>query len=69
MSKTETTKITELKNMLFNAIVGWYDDAMMSYTGIDDPDFRTRVCNSIGISEDEYNSICRLTQPDDSEDE
>ena len=55
--------------MLFNAIVGWYDDAMMSYTGIDDPDFRTRVCESVGISEDEYNSICRLTQPDNSENE
>lgn len=69
MPKTKINDTNELKNLLFNAIVGWYDDAMMSYTGIDDPDFRTRVCKSIGISEDEYNSICRLTQPDNSEDE
>lgn len=65
----ETTKINELKDMLFNAIVGWYDDAMMSYTGIDDPDFRARVCETIGISEDEYNSICRLSHPESPENE
>lgn len=67
--KRAATRITELENMLFNAIIGWYDDAMESYNGIDDPDFKDRVCENIGISENEYNHICRLGQPESTENE
>lgn len=67
--KRTTTRITELENMLFNAIIGWYDDAIESYDGIDDPDFKGRVCESIGISENEYNHICRLSQQESTENE
>lgn len=42
---------------LYNAIIGWYDDSLEAYSGIDDEAFVRRVCERIGISEEEYHTI------------
>lgn len=47
----------QLKNALYNAILGWYDDAMVSYHGIDDEEFVNRVCNITGITEKQYKEV------------
>lgn len=46
-----------LQNYLFNAIIGWYDNSMEEYHGLDDPEFIEKVCGNIGMSEEDYYSL------------
>lgn len=46
-----------LKNLLYNAIVGWYDDSLEEYKGLNDEEFIHHVCKTIGITEADYKEI------------
>lgn len=46
-----------LRNALYNAIVGWYDDLLEEYNGLDDENFIHRVCKETGITKAEYNEL------------
>ena len=52
MSKREKNEM-----VLFNAILGWYDNSLESYHGIDDPIFIKKVCETTGLTKKEYNKI------------
>jgi len=54
MAAGKRNKMNDLEKMLFNAIIGWYDDAMESYHGLEDENFVERVCELTGMSEEEY---------------
>lgn len=47
----------ELENLLYNAILAWYDDSMESFHGLDDEDFVNRVCGQTGMSEEDYREL------------
>ena len=51
-----------MEDVLYRAIIKWYDDSFKEWKAIDNPDFVNYVCNEIGISKDEYNRIMRLEQ-------
>lgn len=42
------------------AILGWYDNALYEYCGLDDPEFANKVCEQLGIEYDEYARIMYL---------
>lgn len=46
-----------LREYLFNAILGWYDDSLGEYHGLEDEYFIDRVCNRTGMSREEYMDI------------
>ena len=47
-------KMNDLEKMLFNAIIGWYDNSMESYHGLEDEEFVERVCELTGMTEEYY---------------
>lgn len=49
--------IESLKNMLYNAIICWYDDALEEYSGLDDENFMHRVCKETGLTRAEYKDL------------
>lgn len=49
--------INRLENMLYNAILSWYDDSLTEYHGLDDDDFIDRVCGLTGLSRAEYEDL------------
>lgn len=46
-----------LREYLFNAIIGWYDDSLEEYHGLEDEDWIERVCDRTGMSREEYMDI------------
>ena len=52
-----TSKEEKLETLLYNAIISWYDDSLIEYHGLDDEKFINKVCESIGIDEDEYKHL------------
>lgn len=57
----ERTK-KELETIIFNAIIGWYDNSLTDYKGIDDEGFIRKVCETTGLTTDEYKKIMLLTK-------
>lgn len=51
-----------MQNLLHNAIVGWYDNNLYEYCGIDDEAFITHVCKTLELSRAEYNEIMGIEQ-------
>lgn len=49
--------IDKLKTLIFYAIIGWYDDSLTEYHGLDDKEFIDRVCSLTGLTETEYNKL------------
>lgn len=49
-----------LETMLYNAIIGWYDDSIVGYHGLDDEDFVDRVCERTGLTKEEYVELIGL---------
>lgn len=49
--------INRLEQMLYNAIISWYDDSLTEYHGLDDEEFINRVCGLTGLSESEYEDL------------
>ena len=49
--------MNSLQTVLQNAIIGWWEDTLESYDEPNDPDFVHHVCETIGISEEEYKHI------------
>ena len=58
-NKLETVeeKIKHLEDMLFKAIVGWYDNSKEQYKSLDDKEFVKKVCETTGLSEADYYRI------------
>ena len=54
---SNTMNIENLKNMLYNAIICWYDDALEEYSGLDDENFMHRVCKETGLTRAEYKDL------------
>lgn len=50
-------KEKRLENILYNAILSWYDDSLTEYHGLDDEDFISRVCGLTGMEENEYRNL------------
>lgn len=48
---------TALKTALENAIIGWYDNSLTEYHGLDDMEFIDKVCDVTGISRGDYAEI------------
>ena len=48
---------TALKTALENAIIGWYDNSLTEYHGLDDMEFIDKVCDVTGISREDYAEI------------
>lgn len=48
---------TALKTALENAIIGWYDNSLTEYRGLDDMEFINKVCDVTGISREDYAEI------------
>ena len=51
--------IDRLEQMLYNAIISWYDDSLTEYHGLDDKEFMNRVCSLTGLSETEYEDLVK----------
>lgn len=51
-----------MENLLYNAIIKWFDDAFTDWGSIDDPDWIEYVCNEIGITKEEYKRIMLDTE-------
>lgn len=49
-----------LETWLYNAILSWYDDAMIEYKGLDDEDFINRVCDFTGMSVETYKDLMNI---------
>lgn len=49
--------ITALKTALENAIIGWYDNSLTEYHGLDDMEFIDKVYDVTGISREDYAEI------------
>lgn len=47
-----------MKNVLYNTILGWFDNSLEEYSGLDDKDFIKKVCEATGITESEYRETC-----------
>lgn len=47
----------KLKNVLYNAIICWYNDALEEYSGLDDENFMHRVCKETGLTIAEYKHL------------
>lgn len=47
----------ELENLLYNAILAWYDDSMESFHGLDDENFINRVCERTDMPEEDYREL------------
>lgn len=60
--KEELAKLrkSDYKKLLYNAIIGWYDDSLEEYHGLDDKDFIKRVCDKIDMSEEEYRELMEV---------
>lgn len=54
-----------MRNVLYNTILGWYDDSPEPYHGLEDKEFVRRVCERTGISEEEYMDL--IKKPDREE--
>lgn len=48
---------TALKTALENAIIGWYDNSLTGYHGLDNIEFIDKVCDVTGISREDYAEI------------
>lgn len=46
--------------VLFDAIICWFEEAFEDWGSIDDPDWIEHVCEGIGITEEEYRKIMEL---------
>lgn len=53
----DNSKMQGLTNLLYNAIMGWYDNSLESYNGLDDEDFISLVCDCTGMNADEYRKV------------
>lgn len=49
-----------MEDVLYRAIIKWFDDSFVDWKYIDNPDFISYVCNEIGLSKDEYYRIMKL---------
>lgn len=49
--------INNLENMLYNTIVAWYDNELIEYHGLDDPDFEEKVCGVTGMTKSDYSAL------------
>lgn len=49
-----------IEEMLYNAIIGWFDDTADKYKYLDSEDFVNKVCETIGLSKSEYYRIMQL---------
>ena len=54
---SNTMNIENLKNMLYNAIICWYDDVLEEYSGLDDENFMHRVCKETRLTRAEYKDL------------
>lgn len=50
-----------IEEMLYNAIIGWFDDTADKYKYLDSDDFVNKVCETIGLSKNEYYRIMHLS--------
>lgn len=55
--KTEEMQSPDYKTLLYNSILGYYDDNIISYHGLDDSDFIERACEVIGMTEEHYREL------------
>lgn len=46
--------------VLFDAILCWFEESFEDWGSIDDPDWIEHVCEGIGITEEEYRKIMEL---------
>lgn len=51
-------------NLLYHTILGWYDNSMMKYEGLNDPIFLRMVCSQVGLSLEEYSDLMGVTLPE-----
>lgn len=51
----------DTEKMLYNAIIGWFDDTTDKNKYIDSDDFVSKVCQAIGLSKTEYYRIMHLS--------
>ena len=49
--------ISDLRTVLYNAIIGWYDESMFSYNGLDDETFINKVCTNLSITREDYEKL------------
>ncbi len=49
-----------MEDVLYRAIIRWFDDSFKDWKSIDNPDWINYVCKEIGITEAEYKRIMML---------
>ena len=49
--------MNEYMEFLRNAIIGWYDNSIYEYHGLDDPEFIEKVCGVTGMTEEFYSDF------------
>ena len=51
-------------NLLYNTILGWYDNSMTKHKGLNDSIFVRTVCSQVGLSLEEYSDLMGVTLPE-----
>lgn len=52
--QSEYIDLQAYNNLLYSAILAWYDDSIYTYHGLDDKEFIEKVCSKTGMTEKQY---------------